>query len=95
MRWIEGLGPCHNEMMFERSSPSCYSPKAFAASVNQSRGGIVMAGFAGEQSCLSTLIDAFHHNHEGHLSVRRYGGSCSRRDAGGRSPPRSFENIRS
>jgi nicotinamidase-related amidase len=32
--------------------------------MNQSRGGIVLAGFAGESSCLSTLIDAFHRNHK-------------------------------
>jgi nicotinamidase-related amidase len=31
--------------------------------VSQSRGGIVLAGFAGESACLSTLIDAFHRNH--------------------------------
>jgi nicotinamidase-related amidase len=31
--------------------------------MNQSRGGIVLAGFAGESACLSTLIDAFHRNH--------------------------------
>jgi nicotinamidase-related amidase len=31
--------------------------------VSQSRGGIVLAGFAGESACLSTLIDAFHRNY--------------------------------
>jgi hypothetical protein len=51
-------------MIFERSRPSCYSFQAFAASVNQSRGGTVMAGFASEQFCLSALIDAFHRNHK-------------------------------
>jgi nicotinamidase-related amidase len=63
-RWIEGFEPCRNEMVFERSSPSCYSSEPFAAMVNQSRGGIVLAGFAGESACLSTLIDAFHRNHK-------------------------------
>jgi nicotinamidase-related amidase len=47
-------------MMFERTGPSCYSCEPLAAFTAQSRGGIVMAGFAGELSCLSTLIDAFH-----------------------------------
>lgn len=64
VRWIEGFEPHRNEMVFERSSPSCYSCEPFTAMVNQSRGGIVLAGFAGESACLSTLIDAFHRNHK-------------------------------
>jgi nicotinamidase-related amidase len=65
VRWIEGFEPCRNEMVFERGSPSCYSSDPFTAMVNQSQGGgIVLAGFAGESSCLSTLIDAFHRNHK-------------------------------
>jgi nicotinamidase-related amidase len=64
VRWIEGFEPYRNEMVFERSSPSCYSCEPFSALVNQSRGGIVLAGFAGEAACLSTLIDAFHRNHK-------------------------------
>jgi nicotinamidase-related amidase len=63
-RWIEGFEPYRNEMVFERASPSCYGCEPFTALVNQSRGGIVLAGFAGESSCLSTLIDAFHRNHK-------------------------------
>ena len=63
VRWIEGFEPCRNEMVFERSSPSCYSCEPFAALVNQSRGGIVLAGFAGESACRSTLVDAFRRNH--------------------------------
>jgi nicotinamidase-related amidase len=62
-RWIEGFEPSRNEMIFERSSPSCYSSEQFAALLNRCRGGIVLAGFAGETACLSTLIDAFHRNH--------------------------------
>jgi nicotinamidase-related amidase len=64
VRWIEGFEPHRNEMIFERGSPSCYSCEPFTALMNQSRGGIVLAGFAGESSCLSTLIDAFHRNHK-------------------------------
>ena len=63
VRWIEGFEPYRNEMVFERSGPSCYSSEPFTALVNQSRGGIVLAGFAGESACLSTLIDAFHRKH--------------------------------
>jgi nicotinamidase-related amidase len=62
VRWIEGFEPYRNEMVFERSSPSCYSCEPFAALMNQSRGGIVLAGFAAESACLSTLVDAFHRN---------------------------------
>jgi nicotinamidase-related amidase len=64
VRWIEGFEPWRNEMVFERASPSCYSSEPFTALVNQSRGGIVLVGFAGESACLSTLIDAFHRNHK-------------------------------
>ena len=46
-RWIEGFEPCRNEMVFERSNPSCYSSEAFATMVNQSRGGIVLARIFG------------------------------------------------
>jgi nicotinamidase-related amidase len=60
--WIEGFEPCRNEMVFERTSPSCYSSEPFTALATQSRGGIVLAGFAGESACLSTMIDAFHRN---------------------------------
>jgi nicotinamidase-related amidase len=63
-RWIEGFEPYRNEMIFERDSPSCYSCEPFTALMNQSRGGMVLVGFAGESSCLSTLIDAFHRNHK-------------------------------
>ena len=64
VRWIEGFEPNRNEMVFERASPSCYSSKAFTALVNQSPGGIVLVGFAGESACLSTMIDAFHRSHK-------------------------------
>jgi nicotinamidase-related amidase len=64
VRWIEGFEPHRNEMIFERSSPSCYACEPFSALMNQSRGGIVLAGFAGESSCLSTLVDASHRNHK-------------------------------
>lgn len=62
--WIEGIEPFRNEMIFERTGPSCYVCEPFAAFMDQSRGGIVMAGFAGESSCLSTLIDAFRCKHK-------------------------------
>jgi nicotinamidase-related amidase len=64
VRWIEGFEPLRNEMIFERSSPSCYSSELFASLMNQNRGGIVLAGFAGESACLSTLVDAYHRGHK-------------------------------
>ncbi|MDO9564391.1 MAG: isochorismatase family protein [Bradyrhizobium sp.] len=64
LRWIDGFEPYRNEMVFERAGPSCYSSEAFTALVNQSRGGIVLVGFAGESACLSTMIDGFHRNHK-------------------------------
>jgi nicotinamidase-related amidase len=51
-------------MVFERASLSCYSCERFSALVSQSRGGMVLAGRAGESACLSTLIDAFHRHHK-------------------------------
>ena len=51
-------------MLFERASRSCYSCERFSALVSQSRGGMELAGCAGESACLSTLIDAFHRNHK-------------------------------
>jgi len=63
-RWIEGFEPQRNEMIFERSSPSCYSSEPFAALMSQSSGGLVLAGFAGESACLSTMVDAYHRRHK-------------------------------
>jgi nicotinamidase-related amidase len=64
VRWIKGFEPYRNESVCERGRPSCYPCRAFAGQVNESRGGVVLAGFAGEAACLSTLIDAFHRNHK-------------------------------
>jgi hypothetical protein len=51
-------------MIFELSSPSCCSCEPFAVLVNQGRGGVVLAGFAGESACLSVPIDAFPRDHK-------------------------------
>jgi hypothetical protein len=63
-RWIDGFEPCRNEMNFERDGPSCYPCVPFAAFMDQTRGGIVMAGFADGSSCLSASIDAFRREHK-------------------------------
>jgi hypothetical protein len=61
VRWIEGFEPYRNEMGFGRASPCCYSCKPFTALAKQSRGGIVLAGFAGESACRSTSMQANDH----------------------------------
>ncbi|MBB4041637.1 nicotinamidase-related amidase [Microvirga flocculans] len=58
-RWIEGFEPTGGDMVFERDRPSCFASKPFAE-VMGSSSSIVMAGFAGEAACLSTMVDAFH-----------------------------------
>lgn len=62
-QWIEGFEPLSSEMTFERKRPSCYDSSLFADVMGSSGGHIVMAGFAGQTSCLSTAIDAFHRDH--------------------------------
>ena len=89
VRWIEGLEPDRNEMVFERASRSCYSCKPFAVLVNQSRGGIVLARFAGEAACRSTLIDAFRRNHKVTLLCDASASHPLERDVGRRGAPRS------
>ena len=63
-QWIEGFSPLPTEMVFERELPSCYSNDDFACVMNEGAGvNIVLAGFAGESACLSTVIDAYHRGH--------------------------------
>jgi nicotinamidase-related amidase len=63
-QWIEGFSPLPTEMVFERELPSCYSNEDFANVMNEGAGvNIVLAGFAGESACLSTVIDAYHRGH--------------------------------
>lgn len=58
-RWIEGFEPTGGDMVFERERPSCFASSHFAE-VMAASNRIVIAGFAGEGACLSTLIDGFH-----------------------------------
>jgi nicotinamidase-related amidase len=61
---VEGFSPLPTEMVFERELPSCYSNEDFANVMNEGAGvNIVLAGFAGESACLSTVIDAYHRGH--------------------------------
>jgi nicotinamidase-related amidase len=62
--WIDGFSPLATEMVFERELPSCYANSDFADVMDEGAGGnIVLAGFAGESACLSTMIDAYHRGH--------------------------------
>ncbi len=63
-QWIEGFVPLPSEMVFERDRPSCYTSAEFSRVMDMDRGAnIVLAGFAGETACLSTIIDAHHRAH--------------------------------
>lgn len=61
--WIEGFEPERSDMVFERNRPSCYSSEGFAKLMEYGDTDLVLAGFAGESACLSTMVDAFHRNH--------------------------------
>lgn len=63
-RWIERFEPHGSEMVFERDKPSCFASPLFADVMATSGGPIVLAGFSGESACLSTVIDAFHRDHD-------------------------------
>lgn len=59
-RWINGFEPQRSDMVFDRCKPSCYASADFAEMAEYLGGNFVIAGQAGELSCLSTAVDAFH-----------------------------------
>lgn len=61
--WIPGFEPAGSDSVFERKQPSCYSSQHFAEVMDNNKGRVVIAGFAGEAACLATAIDAFHRGH--------------------------------
>ena len=61
-KWISGIEPRRNEMVFARETPSGYGSSQFAR-MAQSTGELVLAGLFGESSCLSTLVEAHHRRH--------------------------------
>ncbi len=62
--WIEEFRPLPSEMIFERSMPSCYSAKAFAAvTQNMDDPVFVIAGLMSTGACLATALDAYHRQH--------------------------------
>jgi nicotinamidase-related amidase len=62
--WIEGFEPTAAEMVFDHEKPSCYSNKQFSTIMEDCGGHFVIAGFAGETACLSTIVDAYHRGHQ-------------------------------
>jgi nicotinamidase-related amidase len=62
-RWIEGFEPRRDDMVFDRTGPSCYSNEAFADAMDSAGRVYVLAGFGAESSCLSTLMDAARNDH--------------------------------
>lgn len=62
-KWIPGFEPMASDMVFERGKPSCYANREFAHSIAEGGGNFVLAGFSGEGSCLATVLDAFHRDH--------------------------------
>ena len=61
--WIKGFEPIGSDMVFDRDRPSCYSNRQFSDLMDSYGGHFVLAGFAGETACLSTVIEAFHRKH--------------------------------
>ena len=59
-RWINGFEPQRADMVFDHCLPSCYASAEFAEMAEHLGGNFVVAGQAGELSCLSTAVDAFH-----------------------------------
>ena len=56
--WIEGFEPIRDDMIFEREKLSCYSSARFAEVLGNKGQSLVIAGFMGETTCLSTTIEA-------------------------------------
>jgi nicotinamidase-related amidase len=59
--WMEGFTPRANEFVYEHTLPSCFSNESFGHLISWvHQPNLILAGFSGDQSCLSTAIDAFH-----------------------------------
>jgi nicotinamidase-related amidase len=61
--WIRGIEPLRSDMIFERALPSCYASSEFSHLAERSP-HLVLAGLFAETSCISTLIEASHRDHE-------------------------------
>lgn len=62
--WIDDLTPTGADMVFDRELPSAYANREFAAMMDSGGGeNAVVAGFTGTLACLSTIIEAYHRQH--------------------------------
>jgi len=61
--WISGFEPKRSDMVFERQYPSCYGNPLFEDIVSDA-GSFAIGGFAAEEICLATAIDASHRGHQ-------------------------------
>ncbi|MCP4381177.1 MAG: cysteine hydrolase [Hyphomicrobiales bacterium] len=62
--WLHGLEPCGSDMVFEKSTPSCYGSEEFSRMMRSGGGDCaVVAGFTGTLACLSTIVDGYHRQH--------------------------------
>lgn len=63
--WLEGLEPRGSDLVFEKSTPSCYGSEEFTRMMNSGGGDrAAIIGFTGTVACLSTVIDGYHRGHE-------------------------------
>lgn len=63
--WIEGFAPRPNEFNYVHSKPSCFSNESFRRMLEGvTQPTLVIAGFSAEESCLSTVIDAYSSGYE-------------------------------
>lgn len=60
--WIQGLEPKRSDMVFDRSSASCYASPYFEEIVSGVE-RFAMAGLMAETVCVATAIDAAHRRH--------------------------------
>jgi nicotinamidase-related amidase len=60
--WLDGFRPQRSDMVFERTSASCYASMEFADMARRS-GNLVLAGIFGETGCLATLIEGHGRGH--------------------------------
>ncbi|MDE2182064.1 MAG: isochorismatase family protein [Alphaproteobacteria bacterium] len=65
--WIEGFEPRRNDMVFERTDASCYTNREFADAMTVAGSVFVLAGFAGERTCLATVMDTARNGHQAGL----------------------------
>ncbi|MGA7996396.1 MAG: isochorismatase family protein [Bradyrhizobium sp.] len=79
VRWIKGFGPCRDELVFERTSPSCYSSEPFTALVNRSRGGFGLRDFQEMSLCDASARHALDEMPAGdvHRAVSKISGICA------------------